>query len=358
MTAAEAAHAIARGFDRAYGEGVSTLCPMADGGEGTVQAFVDGGARRETVRVRGPLGDAVDAAYALQGDSAIIELASSSGLALVPPERRDIMHANTAGFGEVIRAVMERRVRRIVAGIGGSATNDVGTGMLRSLGTRFLDRESKPIEGPMTAFELLASIDLTHFEMRKTRVAFDVASDVDSPLTGEQGAAAVFASQKGATAAQIAQLETIANRIADVTAAAVGRDVRGERGAGAAGGVGFALLAFFRAHMHRGVDLIARERGLTRLLDGASLCATGEGKIDMQTLRGKTVAGVAQLARERGVSVIAFAGKVEDDARVALGERGVEVRQTAPAMMDAAQAMGRAAELLERAAYEYAVERR
>ena len=110
--------------------------------------------------------------------------------------------------------------------------------------------------------------------------------------------------------------------------------------------------------MHRGVDLIARERGLTRLLDGASLCATGEGKIDMQTLRGKTVAGVARLARERGVSVIAFAGKVEDDARVALGERGVEVRQTAPAMMDAAQAMGRAAELLERAAYEYAVERR
>jgi glycerate 2-kinase len=358
MTALEAARAIARGFERAYGGQPPTLCPMADGGEGTVQAFLDGGARPQSVRVSGPLGDAVEAVYALTNDDAVVELASSSGLALVPPERRDIMRANTAGFGELIGAVLDAGARRIVAGIGGSATNDVGTGMLRALGVRFLDRESRLIEGPMTAFALLESIDATRLDPRVTQVACDVASDVDNPLTGERGAAAVFAAQKGASSAQIAELEAIAERIAQVTAESLGRDVRNEPGAGAAGGTGFALLAFLGARMHPGVELIARERGLPELLDGASLCATGEGKIDMQTLGGKTVAGVARLARERGVPVVAFAGKVEDDARRALGARGVDVRQIAPAAMSAAEAMARAPALLESAAYEYAVERR
>jgi glycerate 2-kinase len=343
---------------RALGEQRITLCPMADGGEGTVQAFIDGGARRQTVCVRGPLGSEVDAVYALLDDRAVVELASSSGLALVPPERRDIMLANTAGFGEVIHAVLDVGVQRIIAGIGGSATNDVGTGMLRALGVRFLDGEGKPIDGPMTAFADLAAIDLSNFEPRIRKIPFDVASDVDNPLTGKQGAAAVFAAQKGATGAQIAALDEIAQRIADVVAASVGRDVRGEPGAGAAGGVGFALLAFFGARMQRGVELIARERGLPRLLEGASLCATGEGKIDMQTMHGKTVAGVAQLAHERGVRVVAFAGKVEGEAREALGKWGVDVRQTAPDAMSAQDAMAHASDLLERSAYEYAVERR
>jgi glycerate 2-kinase len=357
MTALEAARAIARGFALARPGQEATLCPMADGGEGTVQAFLDSGARREIVRVAGPLGDEVDAGYARLNGDAVIELAASSGLALVPPERRDVMRANTAGFGEVIRAVLNAGARRMVAGIGGSATNDVGTGMMRALGARFLDCEGKPIDGPMLSFERLASIDLSGFDARIADTTIDVASDVDNPLTGEHGAAAVFAAQKGATRAQIAQLDEIAGRIADV-AAAGGKDVRTARGAGAAGGVGFALLAFFGARMHPGVELIARERGLPRLLEGASLCATGEGKIDMQTMRGKTVAGVARLARERGVPIVAFGGKVEADARKALGERGIDVRQTAPATMSLQEALRQAPELLERAAYEYAVERR
>jgi glycerate 2-kinase len=331
---------------------------MADGGEGTVQAFVDGGAVARTVSVRGPVGERVNAVYALQNGCAVVELASSSGLALVPHDRRDVMRANTAGFGEVIRAVLDEGASRIVAGIGGSASNDVGTGMTQALGARFLDGAGVAIDGPMTAFENLASIDLAHFEPRIAAIAVEVASDVDNPLTGEQGAAAVFAGQKGATRAQIAALERIAAHIADVVAAAVGRDFRNERGAGAAGGVGFALLAFLRASMHPGVELIARERGLPRLLEGASLCATGEGKIDLQTLRGKTVFGVARLARARNVPVVAFAGKVENDARRALEDEGVDVRQTAPEAMSVVEAMARGAELLESCAYEYAVERR
>ncbi len=358
MTALEAARAIARGFARAHGGDRCALCPMADGGEGTVQAFVDGGAAQRSVRVQGPLGDSVDAAYAVEGERSIVELASASGLALVPPKRRDVMRASTAGFGEIIRTVLDHGATSVLAGIGGSATNDVGTGMARVLGARFLDEGNKPIDGPIAAFEQLSAIDLATFDPRVANTAFDVASDVDNPLTGQQGAAAVFAAQKGASREQIAQLERIAGRIADVTATTLGRDLRNEPGAGAAGGVGFALIAFFGARIHAGAELIARERGLPRLLEHAALCATGEGRIDMQTLHGKTVSGVAAIARDRGVRVVAFGGKVEDDAREALEAQGIDVRQTALPAMSTPEAIARGEELLERAAYEYAVERR
>ena len=330
---------------------------MADGGEGTVDAFVAGGATRRVVRVAGPLGDPVDAAYALDRETAIVELAQASGLARVEAQRRDVMHSDTFGTGEVIRAALDD-ARRIIVGIGGSATNDVGTGMLRALGVRFLDASGRPIARPMDAYERLASIDMETIDPRLVRTVVDVASDVDNPLLGKDGAAAVFAAQKGATPEQIERLERVAQRIADMAVAAVGHDWRSEPGAGAAGGVGFALIAFLRARMQRGVELIARERGLPHLLEGATLCATGEGKIDMQTLRGKTVFGVAELARQAGVKVVAFGGRVDDDARRALEARGIDVVQTAPSEMPAKRAMADAARLLERAAYEYAVERR
>jgi glycerate kinase len=356
MTASEAAQAIARGFARAGRSCVT--CPMADGGEGTVDAFLAGGAQRRSVHAHGPLGDPVDAAYAVQGDLAIVELAAASGLSLVPAAKRDVMRADTYGTGEVLLAALDAGARRIIAGIGGSATNDVGTGLLRALGVRFVDRSGVAIEGPMPAYRALETIDLAALDPRTAGVQIEVASDVDNPLTGPQGAARTYAAQKGASEKEIAELDAIAAHVADVAAATLHADLRDAPGAGAAGGAGFALLAFLRARMERGVELIARERGLPELLADAALCATGEGKIDMQTLHGKAVDGVASMAHERGVPVVAFGGLVEADARAALERRGIDVRQTAPDGMPQERAMREAAELLERAAYEYAVERR
>jgi glycerate kinase len=356
LTALEAANAIERGFVRAGWN--CTVCPMADGGEGTVQAFIDGGAERKTAHVRGPLGDRVTAAFARNGDLAIVEMAAASGLELIDPQRRDIMHATTFGTGELVRAALDDGARRLIVGVGGSATSDVGTGMLRALGVRFLGEDGRELGDDLAAYEALHAIDARSLDARIAAIRIDVASDVDNPLTGTNGAASMYARQKGATPEQADRLDRIATRIADVTAQTLGTDRRNDPGAGAAGGLGFALMAFLHARLQHGAELIARERGLPDRLRVADLCATGEGRIDVQTLHGKTVAGVAALAREANVPVVAFAGKVEEDARAALAQHGIDSVQTAPAEMQKEEAMRRAGELLEVAAYVYAVDRR
>jgi len=357
MTALEAAQAIARGF-RAAGDFTCTLVPMADGGEGTVDVFVAGGAQRRNVRVRGPLGDPVEADFAYRGDLAVIEMAAASGLSLIPAQRRDPMRANTYGTGQLLDAALDAGATHVIVGIGGSATSDVGTGMLRALGARFFDGRGAEIVGPMSAYAATARVDLRGLDARIAHTSIEVAVDVDNPLTGKDGAAAVFAPQKGATPEQAAELDRIAAHVADVFAAQLGKDERNTPGAGAAGGLGFAFVAALGAKLRPGAELIARARGLPEMLARAQLCATGEGKIDMQTLHGKTVMGVAKAAHECGVPVVAFAGKVESDARDALAAQAIETRQSAPPDMPVEEAMAQGAALLERAAYEYAVERR
>ncbi|MEO6912865.1 MAG: glycerate kinase [Candidatus Baltobacteraceae bacterium] len=330
LTATQAAQAMQRGVLGAAPSAVCKLCPMADGGEGTVDVFLERGAERKTVEVRGPLGAPVEAVYAVDGDTAILEMASASGLGLLERSAYDPIHADTFGTGELIQAALTAGVTRIVIGIGGSATCDGGTGMLRALGVRFLDKYDEDIGGGMVAYEQLDAIDLQGLDKRLARAKIAVAVDVDNPLCGEYGAARTFAAQKGANPAQVGLLDKALERIADVSEGTICADYRERPGAGAAGGLGFALLAFLRATLEPGVQVIARETGLDQLLIGAALCLTGEGKIDEQTLHGKTVFGVGELARARNVPVIAFGGAVDGRTAEKLARRGVDVEPIAP----------------------------
>ncbi len=351
LGAAEAAEAIARGLRRSACAADIVCVPMADGGEGTVDVFLAGGADARTQRVRGPLGAPVPATFAFADELAVLEMASAAGLALVPPDERAPLAASTAGVGDLLRAALDAGARRVVLGIGGSATTDGGAGFLTALGVRFLDAAGVPLPPGGAALARLATIDTSGLDPRLAGTRIDVACDVDVPLLGPAGAARMFGPQKGASPADVLELEAGLARFADATANACGRDRRGERGAGAAGGLGFALVAYLGAALVPGVELIAEIRGLRAALDGADLCLTGEGRIDDQTLRGKTVAGVARLARDAGVPVVAFAGSVELAVESDLRQLGVAaVLPIANRPMSLAAALAEAPELLEAAA--------
>jgi glycerate kinase len=349
LTACQAADAIERGILRADPRAHCVHCPMADGGEGTVDVFLARGASRHTARVAGPLGDPVEAVYAICDKTAILEMAGASGLELLPRSEHDPTRTDTFGTGQLIRAALDAGATHLIIGVGGSATNDAGTGMLRALGVRFLDRDGVAIDGPILAFERLESIDLGGLDARLKRVRIEAAVDVDDPLSGPSGASYMFAAQK-ANPDQIRRLDAVLGHIADVAAAALGRDHRNDAGAGAAGGLGFALAAFLGATLEPGVALIARESGLEQLLTDATCCMTGEGKIDDQTLHGKAVAGVAEIASKHRVPVIAFCGVAEPEAVAALAKRNVRVIPIAPKTMSREESMRSAAALLESAA--------
>jgi glycerate kinase len=337
LTAAQAAEAIERGMRAVLHDAEFFVAPMADGGEGTVDAFLRQGAQARTVRVHAPLGNIVDAQFALHDDdTAILEMAAASGLALVPSKRRDVMRADTFGTGELIRAALDEGARRIIIGIGGSATSDGGTGMLRALGVRFSDETGEVLDRAIARYRRLEEIDCTQLDPRIAQVSIVIAGDVDNPLCGPRGAARTYAAQKGANPAQIALLDETMEHIADIAAHTMDRDERNAAGAGAAGGLGYALMQFFNAKMERGVKVIAGELDLRGALQGADLCVTGEGKIDDQTLHGKTVSGVAELARRERVPVVAFAGVVEPHAKQELEERGITVRQADSTALEAA----------------------
>jgi glycerate kinase len=341
---------MAQGVRRTLALAQCELCPMADGGEGTVDAFLERGAVRKVARVRGPLGDAVDAAFALDGTTAILEMARASGLGLLARERYDPIRSDTFGTGQLIRAALDAGATQLIVGIGGSATNDAGVGMLRALGVRFLDAAEREIDGSILNYAALATIDLQSLDARLRRTRIEMAVDVDNPLWGPDGAARMFAAQKGATPAQIEQLDDVVHHIANVAARTFGHDDSNVPGAGAAGGLGFALVTFLGAKAEPGARLVARTCGLDRLLKGADLCLTGEGKIDLQTLHGKTVAGVTDIARAHGVPVIAFAGAVDPEAAAQLRMRGAEVVQIAPPGTPVAESIRSAARFLQDAA--------
>lgn len=327
LTALEAATAIEAGMKKILPEAIFVKVPMADGGEGTVQSLVDATHGRIVSKtVTGPLGDPVDAFFGLSGDekTAIIEMAAASGLHLVPREKRNPLITTTRGTGELIVAALDYGVEQIIIGIGGSATNDGGAGMARALGIRFLNADGKEIGEGGGSLSELVSIDRTQADSRLTSVKIEVACDVDNPLTGTKGASRIFGPQKGATAEIIEILDKNLHHYAEIIRKDLGKDIEHISGAGAAGGLGGGLLAFLSAELKRGVDIVLEATKLEQQLLDADFVITGEGKIDGQTIFGKTPIGVAKTAKRHNIPVIAIAGNVAKDS-VIVHEHGIDV---------------------------------
>lgn len=314
MTAAQAAAAIGRGVHAAAPGASIDLCPVADGGEGTVEALVQAtGGRFQTTRVIGPLGQPVAARWGLCGDehTAVIEMAEAAGLHLVPPDQRDPTRTTTFGVGQLITAALDAGARRIILGIGGSATTDGGTGMAQALGVRFQGGAS-----PMTGGALadITAIDRSGRDPRLDGVQLVAACDVTNPLIGPRGAAAVYGPQKGATPQQVLTLDAGLAHLASLTADAEAS----LPGAGAAGGLGFGLVAFCDARLARGIDLVLDAVDFDARVRDADLVITGEGRLDGQSIQGKTCLGVAQAAARHNVKTIALVGCLGADVEQTL----------------------------------------
>ncbi|MBN6774383.1 glycerate kinase [Pseudomonas granadensis] len=315
LSAQGVAEAIALGLAQVWPQATLVKCPMADGGEGTVESILAacaGELRRS--RVRGPLGAPVEAAWGWlpQTQTAIIEMAEASGLQLVPPGQRDACISSTFGTGELIRAALDSGAQRVILAIGGSATNDGGAGAMQALGLKLLDAPDQALVPGGLALAQLARLDLSALDPRLAQVRFDIAADVNNPLCGPHGASAIFGPQKGASPTQVQQLDQALGHFAELCAQALGKDVRDEPGSGAAGGLGFAAKAFLGAQFQAGVEVVAELVGLADAVKDADLVITGEGRFDAQTLRGKTPFGVARIAKQHGVPVVVIAGTLGD----------------------------------------------
>ena len=313
LSALEVAQAVEAGFRQVFPDADYVLVPVADGGEGTVDAMVAAtGGRKETVTVSGPLGEPVEAFYGLtgDGDTAVIEMAAASGLALVPPDRRNPLLTSSRGTGELIRAALDAGARRFILGIGGSATNDGGAGMVQALGARLLDLEGRELDGSGGDLARLERIDVSALDPRLAECRIEVACDVDNPLTGARGASAVFGPQKGATPEMVQALDANLARFARIVERDLGVAVDAVPGAGAAGGMGAAMLAFFGATLKPGIEIVTAAVDLDTHVRDADLVITGEGRIDFQTVHGKTPIGVARVAKRHGKPVIGIAGSL------------------------------------------------
>ncbi len=313
MTAKNAALAMEKGIKTVFPDAECVIVPMADGGEGTVESLISmtNGERIQT-EVLGPLGEKVMAEYGLLGEgrTAVIEMASASGLELIKPEDRNPLLTTTYGTGQLIKHALDRGVSRFLIGIGGSATNDGGAGMLQALGVSFKDETGAELAFGGGALHQLHSIDVSGLDERMKTVQIDVACDVTNPLIGENGASAIFGPQKGASPAVVGILDQNLAHFAEVIKQQLGQDIAYMDGAGAAGGLGAGLMAFLPAELKRGVDLVIEYTGLEEYVKGADFVFTGEGGIDGQTLFGKTPYGVATIAKKYSIPVIAFAGKI------------------------------------------------
>ncbi len=315
MTAKEVADAMERGIKKIIPYAECVKVPMADGGEGTVQSLVDATeGELYQVIVQGPTGDKVQAIFGVLGDkkTAIIEMASASGLHLVPREKRNPLLTSTYGTGQLIKAALDKGVINIIIGIGGSATNDGGAGMLQALGGKLLTQDNEEINLGGGYLNLLYKIDLNGLDKRLTGTKIQVACDVNNPLTGLDGASYVFGPQKGGTREMLKILDDNLSHYAKIIKEQLGIDIESIPGAGAAGGLGAGLLAFFSAELKKGIELITEHTKLKEKMKGSDYVFTGEGSIDGQTLYGKTPLGVALIAKDYNIPVIAFAGRVGD----------------------------------------------
>jgi len=311
LSALEVANAIEAGFREIFPEWTYLKVPVADGGEGTVDALVAAtGGRIVTRTVTGPLGDPVEAFLGLSGDggTAVIEMAAAAGLMLLAPDRRDPLRTTSRGVGELIRAALDLGARHLVIGLGGSATNDGGAGMAQALGVGLLDAAGRPVDAGGGALSTLARIDEAGLDPRIAQCRIEVACDVDNPLVGPAGASAVFGPQKGASPEMVRVLDDNLRHYGALIERDLGLTVTELPGGGAAGGLGAALVAFLGAQLRPGAEIVTAAVGLDALVAEADLVITGEGRIDSQSVHGKTPIGVARVARRHGKPVIAVAG--------------------------------------------------
>lgn len=339
MSAATAAAALAEGVHRVAPGAECRLVPMADGGEGTAETLVDSlGGELVTTAAVDALGRPVRASYGwVSGRGlAIVEVAAACGLAQIAPRDRDVLRATSSGVGELIRDALDRGARRFLVGLGGSATNDAGSGMLAALGARFLDASGDALPPGGAALDRLDRIDLSGLDPRLASCRFDLACDVDNPLLGASGASRVFGPQKGAAPAAVDLLDHALARWARVAEATLGRPVRLLPGSGAAGGLGAAFLGFLDASSRPGVELVAEVVGLAAAVTDADWVFSGEGRIDAQTAHGKTPWGVARIARAAGVPVALFGGRIDVAAHSLPGVRRlVPISEEATDLSDA-----------------------
>lgn len=326
MTAKEVCEAMERGIKKGNPHVTCIHVPMADGGEGTMQSLVDAtGGTVHTVMVTGPLGKEVEASYGISGDGStgVLEMASASGIHLVPPAQRNPLVTTTYGTGELIKACLDHGVNRLLIGIGGSATNDGGAGVVQALGGKLLDTEGKELAFGGGELGRLASFDLSGLDSRLHHVEVEVACDVTNPLCGKTGASHVFGPQKGATPEIIEQLDRNLRNYAGVIKQQLGKDIADYPGAGAAGGLGGGLMVFLNGTLKKGIELVIDYTGLEEKARMADMVWTGEGGMDFQTQYGKTPLGVAMVAKKHGKPVIALTGRIGDGIDV-LYDQGMD----------------------------------
>jgi glycerate kinase len=350
VSAMEAAIAIEKGIKNYLPNAETILIPVADGGEGTMESLVDAtGGRKIEVDVKGPLGSTVKAEYGELGNGStyIIEMASASGLYLISEHERNPMKATTYGTGQLIRDALNNGCRQFILGIGGSATNDGGVGMLQALGMKFLDSAGNDVGFGGESLDQIMKIDDSEFDHRIAESTFLIASDVQNPLVGPTGASYVFGPQKGASPDMVEALEKKLHYFADLVEAKTGVHLHDKPGAGAAGGIGGAFQVFFPSTMLRGIDIVIEYTQLVKALEGADLVITGEGQIDFQTASGKTPMGVAQAAQKQKVPTIALAGSVGEGIEE-LYQYGIQsIHSIVNGPMSLEEAMQQAPQLLQ-----------
>jgi glycerate 2-kinase len=357
LSALDAARSIAKGIRRGLPSARVTEIPIADGGDGTLEAVISGtGGRILTATVSGPLGNRITAEYGVTGDgkTAVIEMSRASGLALVPPARRNPMRATSYGTGQLIQAALDRGVRRILLGIGGSATVDGGIGALQALGVSFLDQLGKPVGHGGAGLLAIESIELRRLHPALHRAELLLACDVDNPLTGPKGAAAVFGPQKGATPAMVKQLDRGLARLAALITDATGRTFARIPGAGAAGGIAGSFLGLLGAELRPGSGLVFDLLKLDQIVPKMDWVITGEGQIDFQTQFGKGPGMLAKLAARHGVPVVGIAGSVADNSGKLSSKGFTAMFSITNRPMDLATAMREAPRLMEQTAEQVA----
>ena len=311
LSALNVANAVQKGVRRIFPDAQILTCPVADGGDGTLETLVEssGGKIMET-NVADPTGKPIVAQWGAMGDgnTAVIEMARTSGLALLTLEERDPLNTTTYGLGEIIVSALNKGFRKFIVGIGGSATNDAGAGMAQALGIRLMDREGRNLVFGGAALQNLSVIDTSSIDQRVLESNFQIACDVNNPLTGPEGASAVYGPQKGATEENVRQLDSALGVFAEVTKRDLGKDISNLEGAGAAGGLGAGMIAFVEGHLRAGVDIVLDTVNLAEKLESADLVITGEGSIDFQTVYNKAPIGVARMAKARGIPTIGISG--------------------------------------------------
>lgn len=352
LSAIEVANAMERGIFAVFTDAQVSKVPIADGGEGTVDALVTatGGQLKQTT-VNGPLGDAVEAHWGILGDkkTAVIEMAAASGLTLIPNQQRNPLVTTTYGTGQLIKAALDKGMRKLIIGIGGSATNDGGTGMAKALGVKFLDSFENELPEGGAALRNLARIDVSELDPRLAETTILVACDVDNPLYGPRGASAVYGPQKGATPAMVEELDQALKHYAEVAKLSFGKDVALNPGAGAAGGLGAGLMLFTQAELRPGVQIVLEATGFEEKVKLVDLVITGEGRTDFQTAFGKAPVGVASIAKKFNVPAVCLSGGLGSGSEDVL-EHGIKgLMSIVPQPMTLEECLSSAEELVQAA---------